>query len=198
MGSHIFRGFPGADSRDFRVAGSTVVTKHLGDEVVGSFGAFVDRGYKSVCAVGTLVCGSYGRSRHSSVELGFALGELRSSFRRDCDAVVGGELTLGVGLANHSQAGEEGRHHKHSMSCFHILAFIFSEPALLGLSSVNTPSCTGSLGLLLSKPHPVLRLENDARAAREIFRPREQSPAGRLLCRTADLRPGDCPSARAG
>jgi hypothetical protein len=32
----------------------------------------------------------------------------------------------------------------------------------------------------------------------KIFRPREQSPAGRLFCRTSDLRPGDCPSARAG
>jgi hypothetical protein len=39
----------------------------------------------------------------------------------------------------------------------------------LGLSSVNTPSYTGSLGFLLSKPHPVLRLENDAREARENF-----------------------------
>jgi hypothetical protein len=37
----------------------------------------------------------------------------------------------------------------------------------------------------------------DAREARENFWPGEQSPSGRLLCRTSDLSPGDCPSARA-
>jgi hypothetical protein len=97
--------------------------------------------------------------RSSDVELGFALVDLGPNFRGGGDAVISGELTLGVGLNNKSQAGEEGRHYCDSIFRCHVLAFdLFVRTGpLLGPSSANTPSRSGSLGFLLSQPHLFLR-----------------------------------------